>query len=142
MKEECPFCGSAKKESRILKEGKYSYVLFSNPRFMPGHLLVIPNRHIEGRLKDLDENERKEIFGFLAEFQTKILDRLASGCDIQQRFKPYVKNSRTHVNHMHWHLHPRDFKDALHEKVEVYRSPLYEDLSQDEVERISSLLAD
>jgi ATP adenylyltransferase len=140
MDKNCPFCRSAREEGLILKEGKYAYVVFSNPRFVPGHLLVIPKRHIDGRLEELTGEERDEIFDFLTEFQKKILDKLSSGCDIRQQFKPYVKNSRTHVDHMHWHLDPRDFKDALYEKVYSYRERLYEDLTEEEVTRITKLL--
>jgi diadenosine tetraphosphate (Ap4A) HIT family hydrolase len=142
MDKECPFCTSAREEDRILKEGNYAYVIFSNPRLMPGHLLVIPKRHIDGRIEDLSSEERNEIFYFLSEFQAKILDTIASGCDIRQNFKPYVKNSRTHVNHMHWHLQPREFKDVIYEKADVYRDPLYVNLSDEEKDRLFAILKD
>lgn len=140
--EQCPFCDIQKEKERILKEGTFSYVLFSNPRLMPGHLLVIPKRHIGGRIADLTKEEREEIFDFLSEFQTKILERLSSGCDIRQNFKPYVKNSNTHVNHMHWHLHPREFEDELHHAVDPHRKPLYRVLSEQEKEQMNDLLKD
>ena len=85
------------------------------------------------------KEERDEIMDFIAEFQAIILERLASGCDIRQNYKPYVKNSRTHVNHMHFHLHPREHKDELHEKADVYRNPIYRDLPEEEKERLSHL---
>ena len=53
MNEECPFCTKVK-EHGILKEGKHAYVIFSNPRLMPGHLLVTSKRHVQ-RLSQLDE---------------------------------------------------------------------------------------
>src|SRR3989338_1723642 len=92
MNEPCPFCTSAKQEQRILKEGQYAYVIFSNPRLMPGHLLVIPKRHMEGKIKDLSKEERDEIFDLIAEFQSKILEKLASGCDIRQNYNQEEKN--------------------------------------------------
>ena len=98
MNTDCPFCGCAKEENRILKEGDYAYVIFSNPRLMPGHLLVIPKRHVDGRVGNLSKAERDEIFDLLAEFQEKILEKIAHGCDIRQKFKPYVKESQTHVD--------------------------------------------
>ncbi|MDP2735699.1 MAG: HIT domain-containing protein [bacterium] len=125
----------------MLKEGKYAYVIFSNPRLMPGHLLVIPKRHVEGRLQDLSNEERNEIMVFLAEFQEKILEKLASGCDIRQNYKPYVENSDTHVNHMHFHIHPRGDEDELYKKADIYRKPLYKELPEDEKERLFRLLA-
>jgi ATP adenylyltransferase len=140
MNEDCPFCTSAREEGRTLKEGKYAYVIFSNPRFVPGHLLVIPKRHVDGRIGNITKEERDEIFDLLAEFQEKILTKISSGCDIRQQFKPYVKNSRTHVDHMHWHLDPREFKDKLYEQAYIHREKLYEDLPPGEAERLTKLL--
>ena len=142
MNQDCPFCISVRKENRILKEGKHAFVIFSNPRLMPGHLLVIPKRHVEGRVKDLTAPEREEIFGLLSEFQAKILKKISSGCDIRQNYKPYVKNSRTHVNHMHFHLHPREFKDELYRKCQIYETDIFKPLTDSEAQKISSQLKD
>ena len=141
MIDTCPFYTTAKKEGRMLKEGQYAYVIFSNPRLMPGHLLVIPKRHIEGKVQDLSKEEREEVMDFLSEFQAKILEKLASGCDIRQNYKPYVENSTTHVNHMHFHLHPREYEDELYEKADIHRKPLYRDLPEEEKERLFQLLS-
>jgi len=140
MNNDCPFCGSTKKENRVLKEGDYAYVIFSDPRLMPGHLLIIPKRHIDGRIGGLTREERDEIFDLLAEFQKKILEKIAHRCDIRQKFKPYVKESKTHVDHMHWHLYRREFKDPLYEKADIGYESLYEDLAEEEKERIMRLL--
>ena len=138
MKDSCPFCDF--NEDRELKEGKYAFVIFSNPRVMPGHLLVIPKRHM-GRLVELSDDERKELLDLVIEFQEKILKRLSKGCDIRQNFRPYVKNSRTHVNHLHFHLHPRNLNDEVHEKANVYNS-LYTGLPEEEKEKLFELLKD
>ena len=45
--------------------------MFSNPRLMEGHLLVIPKRHVE-KLSELNEEERKELFDTVIEYQEKI----------------------------------------------------------------------
>lgn len=137
MNQDCAFCTSARTEERILKEGKLAFVIFSNPRLVPGHLLVIPKRHIEGRLQDLTREELAEIFDLLVEFQTKIITKLGSGCDIRQNYKPYFTESLTHVDHMHFHLLPRFLNDELHasEKHE-YRS-----LPDEEKVRMWKLLA-
>lgn len=125
----------------MLKEGRHAYVIFSNPRLMPGHLLVVPKRHVEGKLQELSQEERDEVMDFVAEFQAKILEKLASGCDVRQNYKPYVENSDTHVNHMHFHLHPRELNDELHGKADVHRKPLYRDLPDEEKDRLFTLLS-
>jgi len=140
MKEDCPFCTKVK-EHGILKEGKHMYVIFSNPRLMPGHLLVISKRHVQ-RLSQLDEEERKELIDLVVEYEEKILEKLSSGCDIRQNHKPYVENSRTSVKHFHFHLHPRELNDELHEVVDPHRKPLYRDLPDEEKERLFKLFAE
>ncbi len=138
MDSNCPFC-TISKEERLLKETTQAFVIFSNPRLMPGHLLVIPKRHVYA-LSELNEEEKKEIFDLLVEFQTKILTKLSTGCDVRLNYKPYVKNSRTHVSHMHFHLLPRSFQDELQEKAERHKDPLYQDLSDTEKLEIGKLL--
>ena len=142
MNETCPFCTTAKQEGRILKDGQYAYVILSNPRLVAGHLLVIPKRHIEGKLQDLSKEEQDEILGFLVEFQAKILEKLASGCEIRQNYKPFIESSRTHVNHLHFHLYPREDKDEIYEKIDSNRDLIFKEISEEEKKRILHLLAD
>jgi len=54
---ECPFCNINSEKTRILKDGNFTRVVFSNPRLMPGHLLVIPKRHVE-KISDLNKEEQ------------------------------------------------------------------------------------
>ena len=137
--ESCPFCNTHK-ENRTLKTGNFAHVILSNPRLMPGHLLIVPNRHVV-KISELTKEEQSEIFDLLVEFESKILEKLSPGCDIRQNFKPYVENSRTHVDHVHFHLLPRYLKDELYEKAEQYKKPLYQDLTSEEKEKLTSLLS-
>src|SRR3989344_8283078 len=116
MNQDCPFCTIATQQDRILKEGAYMYVIFSNPRIMPGHLLVIPKRHVT-RLVEMTEEEKKELLDLLIEFEEKIITKLSAGCDIRQNYKPYVDNSRTSVKHFHFHLYPRTLNDEYYQKL-------------------------
>ena len=68
----CPFCNIDKEKTIILKNGKNNFVIFSNPRLMPGHLLVVPKRHVE-KLSQLSKAEINELLNFVIEFQEKIL---------------------------------------------------------------------
>ena len=124
-----------------LKEGKFAFVLLSTPRVAPGHLLIIPKRHVQ-RLSELNDREVKEIFELLGKYQDKILDKLGNGTEIRQNYKPYLENSETHVNHLHLHLVPRKETDEIATRVDIYRKPLYKELSEEEKDRILKLLAD
>ncbi|MEK7188111.1 MAG: HIT family protein [Patescibacteria group bacterium] len=135
---DCPFCDLDLTRTRILKEGALAYVCLSNPRLMSGHLLVIPKRHLE-KLSETTEAERKEIMELLIEFEEKTLKHIAPGCDIRQNYRPFIPQGRVKVSHLHFHLHPREANDPLHKKTQI--SDLWEDLSQEEIEKSSQLLS-
>ena len=151
MNQDCPFCTITKEEppshkasagqSRILKEGTYMFVIFSNPRLMPGHLLVIPKRHVT-RLSEMTEPEKKELLDFLIEFEEKILAKLSAGCDIRQNYKPYAESSRTSVRHFHFHLQPRNLNDELHQIIDPHHKPLFRDLPEEERDRLFKLFTE
>ena len=67
---DCPFCNINPEKTRILKDKKFVRVIFSNPCLMPGHLLIVPKRHVE-KLSELNEEEQKELFETIIEFQEK-----------------------------------------------------------------------
>lgn len=154
MNQDCPFCAisseppssrrggtTASQGERILKEGEHMYVIFSNPRLMPGHLLVISKRHIQ-KLSEMTKEEKRELLDLLIEFEEKILEKLSTGCDIRQHFKPYVQNNRTSVKHFHFHLQPRELDDAMHKVIDPPYKPLYQDLPDEERERLFKLLSE
>jgi len=135
----CPFCNIDKEGTRIIKEGKYNYVYFSNPRLMDGHLLVIPKRHIE-RLSELSKDEKEELFDLVIEYQEKILENIAKGCDIRQNYRPFQKQDDLKLDHLHIHLQPREFKDELYQKSQIFEKDIFRKLTQEEINKISKLL--
>ena len=132
---ECPFCNINSEKTRILKDGNFTRVIFSNPRLMPGHLLVVPKRHVE-KISDLDEKERKELFEMIVEFQEKILSRIAPGCDIRQHYRPFQKQDNLKINHLHIHLQPRENFDELYEKSQIFEKDVFKDLQSEELEEM------
>jgi diadenosine tetraphosphate (Ap4A) HIT family hydrolase len=137
MKSRCVFCSDEVKE-RSVQNGTSAYVLLSNPRVVPGHLLVIPNRHVQ-KLSELKADEVQEIFKFLSAYQEKILAKLSKATEIRQNYKPFLKDSRTHVNHLHFHIIPRDEGDEIGRVVDVHRKPFYRDMSDEEKEKMLNL---
>ena len=132
---ECPFCNINSEKTRILKDGNFTRVIFSNPRLMPGHLLVVPKRHVE-EISDLDEKERKELFEMIVEFQEKILSKIAPGCDIRQNYRPFQKQDNLKINHLHIHLQPREIFDELYEKSQIFEKDIFKDLQSEELEKM------
>jgi ATP adenylyltransferase len=59
----CIFCDKPKEdndnENRILFRGKFNFVMMNNYPYNPGHLMVIPYRHISS-IEELNDVERLE----------------------------------------------------------------------------------
>lgn len=106
---------------------------------MPGHLLVIPVRHVE-KLIDLSWDEKKELFQLVEEYEEKILKNIAKGCDIRQNYRPFIPQSRTKVNHLHIHLLPREFQDSFYHDVSQFEHAVFRSLEEKEVEEYRNLL--
>ncbi len=138
MSLDCPFCADEIKE-RAIFEGDYTMVVLSNPRLVYGHLLIIPKRHVL-KYSELKENEVLEIFSLLAKYQEKVLLNLSKGTEVRQNHIPHKENSRTHVNHFHFNLLPRDVEDVFSQKVDIHIRKLYEELSEVERKRVSEVL--
>jgi diadenosine tetraphosphate (Ap4A) HIT family hydrolase len=138
---ECPFCNINLEKTRILKDGKFVRVIFSNPCLMSGHLLVIPKRHAE-KISDLNKNEQEELFKTIVEFQEKILDKVASGCDIRQNYRPFQKQDRLKINHLHFHLYPRELFDELYKKCQIFEKNIFKDLSLEELDEMFRIFSE
>ena len=133
----CPFCDIDTTKTRVIKEGLLAYVCLSNPRLMTGHLLVIPKRHLEN-IAEITQEERDEIFNLLVEFEKKILKRIAARCDIRQNYRPFIKQNRVKVSHLHFHLQPRKLEDKLSQTTQ--KNELWEDLSEEDLNKSIKLI--
>ena len=138
---DCPFCSIIKTKDRIIKECKYCFVILSNPRLVPGHLLVIPKRHVE-KTSQLNKKERDEIFRIIIKFEEKILKKFSSGCDIRSHYRPFMKQSWVKVDHIHFHLQPREFKDELYQKAQKYEMDVWKEISKEEKEKFNKLFVE
>jgi ATP adenylyltransferase len=105
---------------------------------MPGHLLVVPKRHVE-RISELKEDEKKELFEKLEEFQENTLSKLSKGCDIRQNYRPFQKQNNLKVHHLHIHLQPRELEDELYKKCQIFEKQVFSELTNEEKEKFSKL---
>ena len=101
--------------------------------------MVIPKRHVV-KISELNEEERKELFDFVIRFQEKILQKLTSGCDIRQHYRPFQKQDSLKVDHLHVHLQPREFEDEIYKKCQIGERDIFKELAGDEAEDIFNLL--
>lgn len=133
---ECPFCQLAQSEQARIIERKHLVTVFlSNPRLMPGHTLITPNRHIE-KPWQMTAEERKELFDTVLEYQQKIVAKFATGCDIREHYRPFIRQNRVKIDHIHFHLHPRELEDALYTKSQCGERDLWKDLDDQEAQDI------
>lgn len=138
MKGKCPFCEIDSMKSRVVASGKSVYAMLSNPRLVPGHLLVIPKRHVE-KFAQLTQEERNELFAMVVKFQEKIVRQIALGCDIRSHYRPFLAEGDVKVNHLHMHLHPRFLSDPLFEKSQIFERELFQKLPEVEKEKFSKI---
>lgn len=110
----------------------------SDPRLVPGHLLVIPKRHVE-KFSELTIKEHKELFDEAIRLEEIILDKLASGCDLSQHYRPFIKQNHLKVNHFHIHLRPRRFKDNLYKKVQKHEADIFTNLGPSELNKYKKI---
>jgi histidine triad (HIT) family protein len=126
----CPFCDYVASKDGLIAERERTIVILSNPRLVPGHILVMPKRHAL-RISELDEEERRDRFDMLAEFEKKVIS-FASGCDIRQNYRPFIPQGRVKVDHVHFHLLPREDKDELYQKSMIFEADLFRELPEEE----------
>ena len=136
----CPFCNIlASHPDQIIRETNTCFVVLSNPRLVPGHLLVIPKHHVE-KFSELTKEEREDLLNEAVYLEEKILKNFASGCDLSQHYRPFIKQDRLKVNHLHIHLRPRELEDELYQKVQIHEKEVFADLEEGEIERYRKIL--
>jgi diadenosine tetraphosphate (Ap4A) HIT family hydrolase len=133
--ETCPFCNLA---DRILLENEHANLFLSNPRKVEGQILVIPKRHIE-KPWEMDDKELIAVFSLIKIAQHKLIAEFGGGVDVKQNYRPFMKQGRVKVDHIHYHVYPRTNDDELYQQVERHETPLFVELSKEEEARISSL---
>jgi len=134
----CPFCRIDEAKTNILKEGEHYFITLSNPRLVAGHLLVVPKRHVE-KASELTKEERQSIFDAVIALEEKVLNRFASGCDIKTHYRPFLKQGWVKIDHLHFHVQPREFEDELYQKSQKYEKGLWKELPEKERKKFTKL---
>ncbi|MDP3735536.1 MAG: HIT domain-containing protein [bacterium] len=128
----CPFCLVDPERTVVLERRAFAFVALSNPRLMPGHLLVIPKRHVE-QIIWLSPLEMLDCFSLMQAYEAQIIAYLgAAGCDMRQHFRPFLSESEYKVDHVHFHLLPRNLDDELYQKSLRYESEVFQSLGEAE----------
>jgi diadenosine tetraphosphate (Ap4A) HIT family hydrolase len=135
-KSDCPFCDASE---RILKENELAQVILSDPHKVPGHLLVLPKRHVE-KPWELTNRELTDIFDLIFALEQKLLGKLGEGFDIRQNYRPFRPQDGTKVDHVTFHVLPRFEGDYIYNVSEKYETDLFADLDDMERDAVTDLL--
>jgi ATP adenylyltransferase len=140
-KKVCPFCEIDLGKTEVIEESELCFVALSNPRLIVGHLLVIPKRHVE-RPWELSAKEAAALYEVVIRYQKKIVDLgIATGCDVRQNYRPFIPQGKIKVDHMYFHLLPREPEDEYFEKVQIGERDLWRDLSQTERQKLKKVFS-
>ena len=133
----CPFCNPT---DRVLKENEHAILILSNPRKVPGHILVLPKRHIEEPWQ-LTADELTDVFKLIFIAEKAILKGgLGGGVDIRQNYRPFKKEDELKKNHVLFHVIPRAKDDYIWSVSEHYERDLFAELDPLEAKEVAKLL--
>jgi diadenosine tetraphosphate (Ap4A) HIT family hydrolase len=133
---DCTFCNL--KPGEVLKSNEHAVLVLSNPRKVPGHILVLPRRHIEEPWQ-LTADELTDVFKLIFFAEQRILGGLGEGVDIRQNYRPFKKQDELKKNHVLFHVVPRAKDDYIYTVSEKFERDLFaglDDLERKEVEKL------
>ena len=104
---ECVFCRIQRGEEseRVLSRSELGFVVLNKYPYSPGHILVIPNRHV-GDLEALEHEESLEL--------QRLMQRSVKA--LREEYAPHGFNIGMNLgrvagagvpDHLHWHVVPR-----------------------------------
>lgn len=136
---DCPFC---EPKDRVLKENEHAVVILSNPRKVPGHVLVLPKRHVEEPW-ELTPQELQGIFELIFFVEQKIVGKLGDGVDIRQNYRPFKAHTTNFAaNHILFHVIPRAKDDYIYTVSERFERDLFAELDGVEAKEVAKLLGE
>lgn len=141
LEKDCPFCKIDLDKTRVLEDHQVYFVALSNPRLIEGHLLVVPKRHVE-KPWELTSEEISTVYNTILKYQKRIIEKFTCGCDIRQNYRPFLPQGRVKVDHVHFHLLPRELEDEYFKTVQISEKELWVDLSEEEIAKMKGLLDD
>jgi diadenosine tetraphosphate (Ap4A) HIT family hydrolase len=137
MNNDCRFCNQA---DNALRENDLAMVFLSNPHKVPGHVLVMPKRHIE-KPWDLTPEELQACYDLIFLVEQRFIGKLGDGFDIRQSYWPFKEQDNLKAKHLLFHVIPRSEGDYLFQ-ISEGKNPedLYADLDEVEGDAVTRLL--
>lgn len=116
-------------EDKLIRESENTITILSNPYLLRGHCLLIPKNHYEF-LMEVPDNILFELIKEVRNVEMLLLGKLgAEGVDIRQNYRPFLKESKYKINHLHFHVIPRTLEDELYKKSMIYEKDVFKDFN-------------
>ncbi len=106
--QDCPFCVAptrSDEESLIVHRGVHAYVVLNLYPYNPGHLLVVPYRHVPD-YTDIDEAETAE-FAVLTQTAMRVLRTVSNAGGFNIGMNQGKTGGAGIASHLHQHVVPR-----------------------------------
>jgi ATP adenylyltransferase len=104
--DECVFCAVPEREpDRVLASGDLAYVVLNRFPYNPGHLLVVPLRHV-GDLTDVTDDEGAEMHAMMQR-SIRALREESQPDGFNVGLNLGAGAGAGIPSHLHWHLIPR-----------------------------------
>jgi histidine triad (HIT) family protein len=139
-KENCPFCNPSVLDKQTVYESDSCLALLSYKPATPGHMLILPKRHVE-RYDELTSEEAASLQAMIARVDRTEREVLgATGYIILEKNGVEAGQS---VPHVHFHYFPRKVGDSgLALAARMFLVPWFKPLSNEELELQRDRLAD
>ena len=119
-----PFCSREILSETLFYGTKSFYVLYDIKPVVPGHVLIIPKRHVMG-ITELGQGEFRELHGLMRVLIPKML-RLYKSDGSYNIVLQTGRYSGMSIRHMHIHLVPRNRRD----RYQIRNNRLYVDIER------------
>ncbi len=134
----CPFCEivAGIKKQHVVAENTHALAVLDHLPLVEGHTLVIPKKHYEN-LMEMPREELCSLILHVAETEKAVLEATgAGGADVRQHYRPFIPEGPLKVNHVHFHVIPRNPDDELYKKM-LNEIPLRKKPSEREFEAVA-----
>ncbi|MFQ5531318.1 MAG: HIT family protein [Candidatus Nanoarchaeia archaeon] len=131
---ECELCKIIEEKYRLICEDEYSFCIVAQNPLKPGHILVLPKRHVS-ELSDLSEKEAKSLFNISEKIKKSIEEVYKEGAII------HINTGKHMSQGQHIHIHILPSKGSIRQHVSLYEKvPEVKDMHKDEMEKIKETI--
>jgi bis(5'-adenosyl)-triphosphatase len=145
--EDDPFCNAEIVNSESVYTNRYFFVLYNIRPTVPGHVLLIPKRHVE-HITELDSEEMRYMHAALKAVIPVLLKEYDADDSSYNLIIQAGKYSGMSIRHLHMHIIPRNKTDryqkrnnALYTDIERSRKGLGKTHVKEQIARLKSVFA-